>query len=82
MPQDTNTINTQNNPCPMRTTLWIYRVTFSGSSIVAGTRLCVPYNLPMLNFNKNYESLSTEDKDQKMHEAKQKARAILQKQMA
>lgn len=57
-----------------------YKVTIRGDSNIVGTRLHIPYSLPMAEFAAQYESLSTEDKDQKMHQTKQEAKVILARQ--
>lgn len=51
-----------------------------GDSNITGTRIHIPYSLPMKKFEVHYESLSAEDKDQKMHQAKQEARVLLSRQ--
>jgi len=57
-----------------------YRITLWGDSNITGTRIHIPYSLPMKKFEVHCESLSTEDKDQKMHQAKQEAQVILARQ--
>ena len=57
-----------------------YKVTLYGDCKIVGTRIHIPYSLPMKKFEVEYESLSTEDKDQKMHQARQEAQVILARQ--
>jgi len=54
-----------------------YKVTIKGDSNIIGTRIRIPYSLPMAKFATHYESLSIEDRDQKMHQAKQEAKTRL-----
>lgn len=57
-----------------------YKVTIYGDCEIVGTRIHIPYSLPMKKFEIEYESLSSEDKDQKMHQARQEAKVILARQ--
>jgi len=57
-----------------------YKVTLYGDCNITGTRIHIPYSLPMKKFNIEYESLSGEDRDQKMLQARQEAKVILARQ--
>lgn len=57
-----------------------YKVTIIGDCQITGTRIHITYSLPMKKFEVEYESLSSEDKDQNMHQARQEAKVILARQ--
>lgn len=57
-----------------------YKITWYGNSNIVGVRIHMPYDLPFLTFEVEYENMDRESKDQKLHEATQEANDILKAQ--
>lgn len=57
-----------------------YMKTRFGNSYITGTRINIPYDLPFLTFEAEYENMETGTKDHKLHDTKTAAIHILQQQ--
>jgi len=57
-----------------------YKVTFKGNSCITGLRISMPKELPLLQFQEEYDKTDRELREQKLNEAKQMANTLLQTQ--